>query len=182
MSDERSHLLAQVPLTVSPFLHLPKPPTLPHNYTSLPSTLPPSITTSNIDPSDPDQKPQYITSSSGFSAHPSNIISQNRALLSQLTNAPQDAQRKIEEWEKGIRERELAERRRRAPGWLDRDEKILQPDRVLSPSHDETVKRNKGPEQDLLGADTNSTGPMMARDDRGADLGAQMDRAFGSLG
>lgn len=33
----------------------------------------------------------------------------------------------IKEWLESIKERELAEKRRVAPGWLDREEKILRP-------------------------------------------------------
>jgi len=88
-----------------------------------------------------------------------------------------------------MRERELAEKRRKAPGWLDRDEKILMPARqdvtgkdegkdagVVGGESTEAVERNR-PKVDLLGDDEGG-----ATGERGADLGAQMDRAFGGLG
>ncbi len=34
------------------------------------------------------------------------------------------------DWEEDILARELAEKRSRAPGWLDREEKLLEPERV----------------------------------------------------
>ncbi|GAB7342744.1 hypothetical protein MBLNU457_g0890t1 [Dothideomycetes sp. NU457] len=186
MHDERSPLLAQVPLTVSPFLHLPKPPTLPHNYTSLPSTLPPSILSS----SSSSDKPAYITTPSGHSAHPSQISNQNASLLQTLHTSPSEAERKIREWEERIRERDLAEKRRRAPGWLDREEKMLVPARPAESTtgagsrSDATIGAEGTAEQssikpkvDLLGDDE-----AEVEGDRGADLGAAMDKAFGGLG
>ncbi|KAJ9629473.1 hypothetical protein H2203_001847 [Taxawa tesnikishii (nom. ined.)] len=121
MHDER-------PTDRLPFVTLPKAPTLPHNYTSLPSTLPPSSISASA--ADDGQPPAYVTSSSGFAAHPSAIIAQNRALLEQLAKSARDAEHAVTRWEAGIRERELAEKRRKAPGWLDREEKILEPERA----------------------------------------------------
>lgn len=48
----------------------------------------------------------------------------------------QDAEQTIKDWENDLREQELAEKRRVAPGWLDREEKILEPKRnnVASPA------------------------------------------------
>ena len=174
-----SHLLAQVPLTVSPFIKLPKAPTLPHNYASLPSTLPPSCTQSTSS-----EPAQYVTSRTGsFAAHPSQIVSQNRALLAQLTSVPESAQKQVQEWEEKIREREMAERRRRAPGWLDRDEKILEPEKHVEAGVERSSKA-KVQEKDLLGDDeqTEDSGGAAVTERTGADLGAQMDRAFGGLG
>lgn len=39
----------------------------------------------------------------------------------------EDAEEFLRKWEAGLKEEELAEKRRVAPGWLDRQEKILQP-------------------------------------------------------
>ncbi|ODV64361.1 uncharacterized protein ASCRUDRAFT_79223 [Ascoidea rubescens DSM 1968] len=45
--DERPHpLLSQVPLVISPFYNPPKTVSLPYNYKSLPSQLPPSLLSS----------------------------------------------------------------------------------------------------------------------------------------
>jgi len=192
-----SHLLAQVPLTVSPFTQLPKAPTLPHNYTSLPSTLPPSCiyhttttTAASHDSNDQTSLPAYVTSSSGFTAHPSQIIAQNRALLFQLKDAAVSAKESVQEWERSIRDRELAEKRRRAPGWLDREEKILEPEKTVGGALDQDPEFTI-PEQGVLEPETNEDrkgaseqqgGTLRGGDPGGADLGAQMDRAFGSLG
>lgn len=166
-------LLAQVPLTVSPFVTLPKAPTLPHNYASLPSTLPPSVlntTPSNDDPSAP---PAYVTSTSGFRAHPSTIIAQNQALREQLDTAASEGHRQVREWKDAIDERELAEKRRKAPGWLDSDAKILSPASVAV-----SVARDAAPGASLLDAEDEGARPQGGREE-GTDLGAQMDRAFG---
>lgn len=158
-----------MPLTVSPFVTLPKPPTLPHNYASLPSTLPPSIL--NLESDDPSALPAYVTSASGFRAHPSTVITQNKALRDQLDSAAAQGAKQVREWRQAIDERELAEKRRKAPGWLDSDAKILRPATAAPPA-------DARPGASLLDADEPHVAPSRQQES-GSDLGAQMDRAFG---
>jgi hypothetical protein len=77
----------------------------------------------------------------------------------------------IRDWEQDIKERDLAEKRRVAPGWLDRDEKILEPTKAAS-------KEDAG--QNLLDGQptTNISAPAMSPNREGEEL----DRAFGTLG
>lgn len=179
-----------MPLTVSPFTRLPKPPVLPHNYSSLPSTLPPTIlsipghaTTASQQPSPQrgapleTRKPAYVTSAAGFSAHPTDLIAQNEKLLQVLDDERTTAQETWRAWEQGIKDRELAEKRRRAPGWLDAEQKILTPSkapgagsRVVGEATSEgtPVKVEKA----LL---DDQEGQTKDRD----DLGAQLEKAFG---
>ncbi|RJE18251.1 hypothetical protein PHISCL_09416 [Aspergillus sclerotialis] len=166
-------LLAQVPLTVSPFINLPTSVTLPYTYKSVPSTLPPSVT---VDPSNPDVKTRYVVSSSGeHAAHPEEILASCLSLEEHLKKTRNDAENAIKEWEDAISQRDLAEKRRVAPGWLDREEKLLQPTR-LTPSRAE-----QGQEQSLLDSQSadqaSSRLPSMAPRDEGEEL----DRAFGGL-
>jgi len=166
--DERSHpLLQQTALSVNPFIDLPKPPTLPHNYTSLPSTLPPSSISTASAPSNPDL-PAYVTSASGFAAHPSTIIAQNKALLKGLDNSAVDGKRKVEAWEEGIRERELQEKRRKAPGWLDSETHLLRPEKAPVAKEEETSLMDEPAEITEKGCEKDVN-----------DLGRAMDRAFG---
>ncbi|KAJ8071236.1 hypothetical protein OCU04_001571 [Sclerotinia nivalis] len=128
MNDNRTHpLLAQVPLTVSPFVSLPTATTLPYTYKTLPSTLPPSSTTASVSSSD--GKPKYVVSSSGHAAHPDEIIASCKALQAYIQRAQDDADRELKAWEDAIAARELAEKRRVAPGWLDSDARILEPEK-----------------------------------------------------
>ncbi|KAH0359062.1 hypothetical protein KCU65_g10140, partial [Aureobasidium melanogenum] len=166
---EQNAFLAQVPLTVSPFVNLPKAPTLPHNYASLPSTLPPSILNSDSD--DPSAPPAYVTSGTGFRAHPSAIIAQNKALRDQLDTAASEARTKVRDWRAAIDERELAEKRRKAPGWLDSDAKILRPATTAPPP-------DTKPGASLLDAEDDNTDALRPQES-GNDMGSQMDRAFG---
>lgn len=82
----------------------------------------------------------------------------------------------INAWEESIQQRDLAEKRRVAPGWLDRDEKLLQPSRTsMSP------KTQGGPESllDSSSADQGASNlPSMVPRNEGEEL----DRAFGGLG
>jgi hypothetical protein len=168
-------LLAQVPLTVSPFINLPASVTLPYTYKSVPSTLPQSVL---VDPGNPDAKPRYVLSSSGeHAAHPDEILAACQSLEQHLKKTHADAEAAIKAWEESIRQRELAEKRRVAPGWLDRDEKLLQPSRAAGAS---VSKADEGGSLlDSTSADEGSSSlPAMVPRDEGEEL----DRAFGGLG
>ncbi|KAJ5177185.1 uncharacterized protein N7482_003062 [Penicillium canariense] len=172
----RPHLLlSQVPLTVSPFISLPTSVTLPYTYKSVSSTLPPSVLDN---PTNPDSRPRYVVSSSGeHAAHPDEILAACKSLEQHLKKARADAEGAIKAWEESIRQRELAERRRVAPGWLDREEKLLQPSRAAgSPGSKGDVSESL---LDSTSADQgSSTLPAMVPRDEGKEL----DRAFGGLG
>jgi hypothetical protein len=166
-------LLQQTPLSVNPFIDLPKPPTLPHNYASIPSTLPPSSTNAAPAPSNP-ELPAYVTSSTGFAAHPSSIINQNRALLEQISSQQRDGHERVKKWEQDIKDRELQEKRRRAPGWLDSESKLLQPAK-------KTEDRQGGDKIDLMDQPPAAVDIQTSReqDKTANELGDAMDRAFG---
>lgn len=156
---------------MNPFIDLPKPPTLPHNYASLPSTLPPSSINAAPAPSNPDL-PAYVTSSSGFAAHPATIIAQNKALLEQLEKQKHDAQEQVKKWEQSIKDRELAEKRRKAPGWLDSEHKMLEPERTGTPA-------KKDPQVNLMDEPEPQSQDPKKGDRSVDDLGSALDRAFG---
>ncbi|GKT41111.1 uncharacterized protein ColSpa_01292 [Colletotrichum spaethianum] len=179
MYSNRSHpLLEQVPLTVSPFISLPTATTLSYNYKAMPSALPPSATgvpaavTDNAaaaagsgDPSA--NKPKYVISQSGHAAHPDDIIASCRALQAHITKMQEDAERDLRELEDRIKERELAEKRRVAPGWLDSEARILEPEKVGGSSEAEETH----PTSAIAGT---SEMPLN-------DQGAELDRVFGGL-
>ncbi|ELR07537.1 hypothetical protein GMDG_08452 [Pseudogymnoascus destructans 20631-21] len=128
MNDNKAHpLLAQVPLTVSPFISLPTATTLPYTYKTLPSTLPRSSTATTSTAGAADSKPQYVVSAAGHAAHPDEILASCKALQAYIAKVQDDADRELRGWEEGIRARELAEKRRVAPGWLDSEARILEP-------------------------------------------------------
>ncbi|KAJ5980894.1 hypothetical protein N7481_008192 [Penicillium waksmanii] len=170
--SNRPHpLLAQVPLTVSPFINLPTSVTLPYTYKSVTSTLPPSVT---VDSLNPDSKARYVVSSSGeHAAHPDDILAACQSLEQHLKKTHDDSKAALKAWEDSIQQRELAEKRRVAPGWLDRDEKILQPSRTaISPDvNGESLL-------DSSSGDQGSSMPSMLPRNEGDEL----DRAFGGLG
>lgn len=163
-------LLQQTALSVNPFIDLPKAPTLPHNYASIPSTLPPSILTSPSAPSNPDL-PAYVTSSSGFAAHPNTIIAQNKALLAQIDEQRKNAAEQFHKWEQSIRDRELAEKRRKAPGYLDTEQYILQPEKAKADAA-------KSGDHNLMDEPTEADSTAK-KSDSVDELGYAMDRAFG---
>jgi len=70
----------------------------------------------------------------------------------------------------------LQEKRRKAPGWLDRDERILEPER-------KTEVVANGPEKSLMDGDDDmppTAVKLTGKDGKDVeDLGEAMDRAFG---
>ncbi|KAF1363576.1 hypothetical protein EJ07DRAFT_162809 [Lizonia empirigonia] len=176
MHDERPHpLLAQVPLTVSPFLSLPHSVPLPYSYVALPSTLPPSILQQNPD-ADPNQPPQYVTSSSGQSAHPDSILRSCVALQEHLAKLESEARKTLQEYRARREKEELDEKRRVAPGWLDSGVHILKPENV-----DDGVKAQG---QELL--DDTQGGQAQGQGHGGqggahSGEGDELDRVFGGL-
>lgn len=153
-------------MTVSPFLSLPTAVTLPYTFRSVPTSLPPSLITENGG-----GKPKYVTSSSGHSAHPDDIINSCKALQEHLQKTSEAAEKAVGDWERGIKDRDLAEKRRVAPGWLDREEKILEPTKAAS---------KPGADQNLL--DGQPTGVISAPAMSPSREGEELDRAFGGLG
>ncbi|KAK3350777.1 hypothetical protein B0H65DRAFT_487387 [Neurospora tetraspora] len=144
MHDNRTHpLLQQLPLTVSPFVSLPSSATLPYTYKPMPSALPPSTSGVGINNpqhseggSDPttssssNNKPKYIISpTSGHAAHPDDIIASCQALQAHVAKLQSDAGAELKALEERIKKRELAEKRRVAPGWLDSEARLLEPER-----------------------------------------------------
>lgn len=114
-----------------------------------------------------------VSSSGEHAAHPDEILAACQSLEQHLKKARNDSETAIKAWEDSIRQRELAEKRRVAPGWLDRDEKILQPSRTA------TSPEAKG--ESLLDSSSGDQGsiiPSMVPHDEGEEL----DRAFGGLG
>ncbi|KAK0383647.1 hypothetical protein NLU13_9558 [Sarocladium strictum] len=172
-NNKPHHLLEQVPLTVSPFVSIPTATTLSYNYKTMPSTIPPSslgIPTASEDASS-QPKAKFVVSGSGHAAHPDDILASCKALMDHVTKLQEDAERDLREFEEKIRERELAEKRRIAPGWLDSESHLLQPERNTPQQHD-------GPTQAPPGEGSSSQGTQ-AQDT--TDEGAELDRAFGVM-
>lgn len=166
--------LAQVPLTVSPFINLPTAVTLPYMYKSVPSTLPPSATG---DPSNPDAKTRYVVSASGeHAAHPEEILAACQSLEDHLKKNQSDSGSAIKQWEDSIRQRDLAEKRRVAPGWLDREEKLLQPNRAIPTSPSGQA------EQSLLDSTPADQSAASLPSMKPRNEGEELDQAFGKMG
>lgn len=102
-----------------------------------------------------------MVSGSGHAAHPDDIIASCRALHEHVKKLQEDADRDLREFEEKIRERDLAEKRRLAPGWLDSDARMLEPERA----------KVEEPAQEV-------EAPTEAED---TDEGKALDRAFGGM-
>ena len=84
----------------------------------------------------------------------------------------------MKEWQNTIDARELAEKRRIAPGWLDGATRILEPARVVKATGPETPRESLM-DGDVSSADVSSLNQaaVVAPSRDGEDL----DRAFGGL-
>ncbi|KAM0191356.1 hypothetical protein ACHAPA_002135 [Fusarium lateritium] len=173
--NKRSHpLLEQVPLTVSPFVSLPTATTLSYNYKTMPSNIPPSslgIEAASDNPAS-QAKPKYVVSSSGHAAHPEDIMASCRALKAYVTKMQEDAERELREFDERIKARELAEKRRVAPGWLDSEMHILEPEKS-TPVQQHGIGSVPEPQESQSGPSANAN----ATEDQGAEL----DRVFGGM-
>ncbi|KJR84450.1 uncharacterized protein SPSK_09833 [Sporothrix schenckii 1099-18] len=189
MHDNRSHpLLEQVPLTVSPFVHLPRATTLPYRYKAMPSALPPSI----IEAGGPGgsgapARVPYVTSpAANLSAHPDDILAKCRALHEHVARLQADADAELQQFEQRIQERDLAEKRRVAPGWLDSE------DRLLVPEKKESVTGSSGDRGSDSSGDGSAEQPSemaaavpeqttFSATGSGGVTGEALDQAFGSM-
>ena len=166
-----------MPLTVSPFVSLPTSTTLPYTYKPLPSTLPQSSTGIAASAGGED-KTQYVVSSSGHAAHPDEIIQSCKALQAYIQKVQDDADKELKAWEDSIAARELAEKRRVAPGWLDSEARILEPERKNTRSQDPSQGNLMDVDVSRAEASGLQGTPVAVPQGEGDEL----DRAFGGLG
>ena len=80
----------------------------------------------------------------------------------------------MKKWEQDIEERELQEKRRRAPGWLDSEAKLLQPAK-------KTEEHKGHSDADLMDQAEAAVDVQELQEQRRTadELGDAMDRAFG---
>lgn len=174
-------LLAQIPLTVSPFISLPTATTLPYTYKTLPSTLPQSSTGSTGTTAD--EKSKYIISPNGHSAHPDDIIASCKDFQAYLKDMKDKADIEIKAWEEAIQARELAEKRRVAPGWLDSDARLLEPEKAED--HRAGNAKASTTHANLMDSDASSAEASGLKEGLASAVigeGEQLDKAFGKLG
>ena len=96
-----------------------------------------------------------------------------------------EGERVLKEWEEKVRGDELREKRRVAPGWLDREERVLEPERKtgLSGSGDGGLGGTAG-----MGGhrrnETTAGSEIIMQGQQGSlqnAAGDELDRAFGSM-
>jgi hypothetical protein len=117
-------------------------------------------------------------STSGHAAHPDEIIASCRALQAYITKVKDDADGELKAWDDAIKARELAEKRRVAPGWLDSDARILEPAR--RDTHQDGNGKQNIMDSDASSAEASRLGESLA--EKVSREGEQLDKAFGGLG
>ncbi|KAL1902795.1 hypothetical protein Sste5346_000706 [Sporothrix stenoceras] len=185
MHDNRSHpLLEQVPLTVSPFVHMPRATTLPYRYKTMPSALPPSVIEAGGGAKSP-----YVTSpAANLSAHPDDILAKCRALHEHVARLQSEADAELRQFEQRVQERELAEKRRVAPGWLDSEERLLVPEKKESASvspltggSDSGGDGSAAQPSEMAAVVPEHMSSAAASANTGGVTGEALDQAFGSM-
>ena len=189
ISIAHQSLLSNLPLRISPSISLPRAPTLPYTYAPLPHSLPPSSTpgpTSEPDTVSANASALHrfvVAPNSRHAAHPEEIIQSCRKLMKHIEDTEARNQNLIEEWERKLKEEEVLEKRRRAPGWLDRDEKLLEPEKRNTHGTSTTA-----PTPDLLSEPVQGIDQIPFRDSQASlsgaaqeNVGQELDRAFGGL-
>jgi len=155
---------------VNPFIRLPVATTLPYTYKTLPTALPPSSTGDDHKA----DKPKFVISSTGLAAHPEDIIASCKAVEDHIKKQQENAEHTLQKWVAEIKERELVVKRRLAPGYLDRQERLLQPEkRAPTPTVHESILDAPSENEDA----TQGAAVLHPQESAGAEL----DRAFGNL-
>lgn len=80
-----------------------------------------------------------------------------------------------------MREQELAEKRRVAPGWLDREEKILEPERARGGIGGTVAMGQSGQEVNIMDRQDGMPQDVLMGDDTQTAQGDELDRAFGGM-
>ncbi|PKS10705.1 hypothetical protein jhhlp_002462 [Lomentospora prolificans] len=143
----------------------PQRPSLP-SILNQPSSVSPGVDPSaSGSPSAAAPKPRYVVSNSGHAANPEDIIATCREMQSHLDKMRSDAERELAELKEKIHQMELAEKRRIAPGWLDSDVRVLEPER----KHADAANAASVAE------------PPAGVSEMATDEGAELDRVFGTL-
>lgn len=120
-------------------------------------------------------------SSSGHTANPDEIIASCQALQAHIQNLQEDAEKTLRDWEAGLREQELAEKRRVAPGWLDREEKILEPERARGSAGGAVAMDQSSQEVNIMDRQDGMPQDELIADDVQTAQGDELDRAFGGM-
>lgn len=118
-----------------------------------------------------------MSASGEHAAHPDEILAACQSLEQHLKKTQSDADDAIKQWEESIRQRDLAEKRRVAPGWLDREEKLLQPSKASFAS-----RSVAGTEQSLLDNTSTDQSAASLPSMKPRNEGEELDQAFGRMG
>ena len=119
-------------------------------------------------------------SSSGHAASPEDIIKSCQALQDHIRKTQEDAEKAIRDWEQSLKEQDLAEKRRVAPGWLDRNEKILEPERRASAGPSAAIQDQVRPAS-IMDSKIGDKQTQPALQDSQNAAGDELDRAFGGM-
>lgn len=105
---EAQPVLAQIPLIISPFIQPPKAVTLPFNFNKLPPSIPPPPSNCTVEDVE-------------------NISKSAKQVQEFIERTRTELQDEYKQWRVEVERREVEEKRRIAPGYLDSGNRMLQP-------------------------------------------------------
>jgi len=120
-----------------------------------------------------------VTSATGTSATPDQILTSCIALQEHLRKMEEDAKRTLKEWEERRQREDLAEKRRVAPGWLDSGVHIIKPEEDTSQNNG--AGGHTGQQQQQQQQQQENFMDLDPQADRKAQEGEELDRVFGGL-
>ncbi|KAI4173436.1 MAG: hypothetical protein LQ343_002969 [Gyalolechia ehrenbergii] len=126
------------------------------------------------------ERDKIVVSKSGHAASPADIIASCQALQAHIQKMQEDAERTIRDWETKLKEEELAEKRRVAPGWLDREEKILQPTKTLALNDGTSEVSAQDQTMNIMDQQAEHDHGVMQQPVQSRE-GDELDRAFGGM-
>lgn len=148
-------MLAQIPLIISPFIQPPKAVTLPFNFNKLPPSIPPPASCSVADVE--------------------NIGNNARQVEEFIENSRTKLKDEYHQWRTAVERKEVEEKRRIAPGYLDTGNRMLQPVRKAEPL------------ESANSSGSNSTNPLSTTSDDESSTGIppsqvnDIDKVFGKV-
>lgn len=119
-------------------------------------------------------------SASGHAASPEDIIKPCQALQEHIRKTQEAAETAIREWEQSLKDQDLAEKRRLAPGWLDRSEKILEPEKKGSSTGPSTIAQDQN-SANIMDSEIRDEEMHSMPQKPQESAGDELDRAFGGI-
>lgn len=118
---------------------------------------------------------------SGHTAHPDEIRASCQTLQAHIVKAQEDAEQTLKSWEDELRAQDLADKRKVAPGWLDRQEKILEPKKASIAQSTQSTGVGATEGSSIIDQQDHDAQRLAGPSNTTDSAGEELDRAFGTM-